>query len=313
MDFCVELPYSYMMDDAKLDEAASQGIANISVPYELFESTPKEKLKERSDALISRGIKADTAHPRFGIYNSNFSLVNQYAVQRGAYLEQLKDGFERMSILGVKYAPLHTGGACLPTAPEWALEMCAESVSAVLAEAMSCGIILTMENTFFTLPHGWDGCVSAVGEGRPAQSTKIVYDDMGKLCRLIDGLASPNVKGCYDVGHAHYLGDISADYRMMGDRIALYHLHDNNRSKDMHLPPGYGTLDWETFGGLINSCEVEFAVYIEANPWTLGKYGLMIRETRALLSGGRMGESRRCLKCGHSLLHDIHGEFCACT
>ena len=321
MELCVELSYSTMLDDAKLDEIAAQGVTAISAPFDFVESSPVDVLKNRAAALASRGIKTLTAHPRFGLYNSDNSLVNQYVSQRKFYIEQLKDGFERMAILGVKTAPLHTGGSCLPDSPEWALELCAESVAGVLPLAEKTGIIIALENTFFNSPQRWDGGIGI--SGRPPETSEAVYDDIRKLCRLIDGFSSPYVMGCYDVGHAHYLGDVVADHKMMGDRIYLYHLHDNNTARDSHMPPGYGTLDWDVFGDVITANSSEYVAYIEAAPWTPGKYGLMIRETAALLSGrnascddatigARVNEYRRCKKCGHLILTDADDEFCGC-
>jgi len=129
MKLSVELTYAIMNDDARLDEVASQGVAAVSVPVDFIESSRKQTLKERAAALKSRGIEANTAHPRFGMYNTEHSLVNQYSAPRGLYLERLKDCFERIAIAGAKTAPLHTGGACLPEAPDW-LWTCARSRSA---------------------------------------------------------------------------------------------------------------------------------------------------------------------------------------
>lgn len=318
MEFCVELTYSEMTDDARLDKIASQGVTAISAPIDFIESSPPSLLRERAGALSSLGIKVLTAHPRFGLYNSDYSLVNQYAPQRKRYIEQLKGVFGRMSLFGIKAAPLHTGGSCLPSSPAWALDLCAESVRAVLPEAISAGIVITLENTFFTYPQQWDGGYG--DSGRPPESSMYIYDDVGKLCSLIDGLTSPYVKGCFDLGHAHYLGDVVEDHRAMGGRIFLYHLHDNNKSRDMHLPPGYGTLDWELFGEIFPADEPDnrsgFVTYIEADPWTPGDYGLMIRETKALLGLDKKKpprrEYRRCIKCGHLILEDGCGEFCGC-
>ena len=340
MILSVELNFATMLDDAALDEIAAQGITAISAPSDFVESLPKETLRRRAAALSSRGIGVDTSHPRFGLYNSEYSMVNQYTAQRGLYLERLKDFFERMAILGAKTAPIHTGGSCLPMAPEWALDLCADSVRAILPAAAGAGIVLALENTFFTVPMQWNGgsgghseagasgggtgcagaseaggadaIVDAGGAPRPPCSDRLVYDDVGKLCALIDAQSSPYVRGCYDVGHAHYLGDVAADHAAMGDRIVLYHIHDNSREYDMHLAPGYGTLDWELFGGLIHANKAEYFAFIEARPWALGTNGHMIRETRALLSGGRRGEHRRCLKCGRLILHDEKGAFCSC-
>ena len=311
MDLCVELTYFEMLDDGKLDAIAAQGVKTISAPFEFVESAPKQILKERAAALAERGIKTATSHPRFGYYNSDNSFVNQYVVPRTLYLEQLKDAFERMSILGAANAPLHTNGACLAGAPAWAMELLAESINAVIPAAADAGIVLAVENTFFHMPQRWDGGTGT--QGRPAQASVMEYDDIGKLCSLIDQLNSPYVKGCFDAGHAHYLGDLRKDHELMGDGIILYHLHDNSRDRDMHLPPGYGTLDWETCGALMAENKTEYTAYIEAGPWMLGTYGLMMRETAALLAGGRNGESRRCLKCGHLILSDAGGKFCGCA
>lgn len=324
MELSVELSYETLLDDSLLDEAAAQGITAVSAPIEFVESEPKEKLRERASALAARGMRIDTSHPRFGLYNSADSLVNQYREQRLRYLEQLKDNFERMSILGVRTAPLHTGGCCLPGAPDWPLEMCAESIRRIEPAAADAGIVLAVENTFYYSPHRWDGgefgpqrwdggCGDARAPGaQPEQTVGLVYDDLSKLLKLVDQLNSPYVKICFDAGHAHYLGDLAADHALMGDRIALYHIHDNSRDKDMHLPPGYGTLNWELLGAIIKDNAAAFPAFIEAYPWARGSNAHMIRETNALLNGGRRGESRRCLACGHLILHDGGGEFCGC-
>lgn len=315
MEFSVELPYETLFDDKELYKAAEQGIRYISAPFELIESEPKKVIKERAAAIASAGIKVDTSHPRFGQYNSQNSLVNQYALQRKQYLEQLKDGIDRMSLLGVRVTTLHTGGSCLPAAPDWAWELCAESVRELEEAAKDSGIVIVIENTFYRMPQCWDGAYAAsdaANNAMPAQSSNVVYDDINKICKLIDGIDSPNVKSCFDAGHAHYLGDLAADHEMMGKRIHLYHLHDNARNNDMHLAPGYGTLNWEALGKLIANNKTASPAYIEASPWMLGSHALMIRQTKALVNGGRQGEDRRCMKCGHMILTDDKGQFCGC-
>ena len=310
MEFSVEIRFADMLDKTALDRIAAQGVTAISASFDFVESMPKEKLRECAAALAARGIRVDTAHPRFGSYNSANSLVNQYRVPRQLYLEQLKYGLERMSILGARAAPLHTGGCCVPTAPQWAMELCAESLEVILPAASGCGVILALENTFFSVPQQWDDGLTSGGQ--PPEASAYVHDDINKLCALIDRMASPYVKGCFDAGHAHYLGNLTGDHAVMGERIVLYHLHDNDRTRDLHLPPGYGTLDWEALGPLVLSNRAAHPAYIEAGPWMRGGYGLMTRQTEALLRGGRRGESRRCLTCGQLILTDDQSTFCGC-
>jgi len=309
MEFSVELTTAMMEDNARLDDLAARGVTAVSAPIGYVESVSRERLRETAAAFKARGVKIDTAHPRYGSYNTADSLVNQYKAPRGLYVEQLKETLDRMSILGVRVAPLHTGGCCLIGAPQWAMDMCAETVNAVAGAASDAGITLALENTFFHVPSRWDGCGS---HDAPAQSFGVEYDNVAKLCALIDSIGSPVVRACFDAGHAHYLGDLACDHAAMGGRIALYHVHDNYRANDSHLPPGYGTLDWEALGALIKGGGYASPVYIEAGPWMNCGYPLMVRQTRALLNGGRRGESRRCMTCGNLILTDEDGMFCAC-
>jgi len=49
---------------------------------------------------------------------------------------------------------------------------------------------------------------------------------------------------CLDLGHAHMdLGTVEA-IATLGNRIGSLHVHDNHRTKDEHLWPGDGTIDW---------------------------------------------------------------------
>lgn len=308
MEFSVDVTIAELMDDRQLDAIAGQGVTAICAPYLFVESTPKEVLRERAAALRARGIRVDTSHPNFGSYNQPYSLVNQYDAERGKYLEQLKDGLERMSILGARVAPLHTGGCCVPGAPVWSIEMCAAAVRSLVKTAEDTGVSLALENTFFASPARWDGGTRE--EALPRSTHR--YDDIATLCRLIDACESPMVAGCYDAGHAHLYGDLEGDHGQMMPRVILYHLHDNGGDKDSHLPPGYGTLDWEKLGPLLAENAAAQPFYIEAAPWGNAPYGLMIRQTEALLAGGRRGGSRRCLDCGQLILWDEQGEFCGC-
>lgn len=84
--------------------------------------------------------------------------------------------------------------------------------------------------------------------------------DPFEACFYIDNLnaeAGEEVFGfCYDVGHANMTGrNIYHDLKVLGNRIACLHIHDNDGQKDRHQVPytfktadRSGTmLDWEAF------------------------------------------------------------------
>ena len=61
---------------------------------------------------------------------------------------------------------------------------------------------------------------------------------------LFRKIKSPNLKFCYDVGHHHIYNRKVDLLKKFGHRLVALHLHDNDKSKDQHLLPFDGTIDW---------------------------------------------------------------------
>jgi sugar phosphate isomerase/epimerase len=59
---------------------------------------------------------------------------------------------------------------------------------------------------------------------------------------LLDRLPSPQVRFCFDTGHANAFGKATYGEWMesLGDRLGEIHIHDNNGAADEHLPVGDG-------------------------------------------------------------------------
>jgi sugar phosphate isomerase/epimerase len=80
------------------------------------------------------------------------------------------------------------------------------------------------------------------------------------LCRLHDFVASSgfdNLGLCMDTGHVIYNGGDPVDqFRRCHDRIFSIHMHDNIRSsgKDLHLVPGFGSINWNAFIEALEDC-----------------------------------------------------------
>ncbi len=75
------------------------------------------------------------------------------------------------------------------------------------------------------------------------------------IVRLLEEVASPNLKACIDVGHLNAFGkkDLISyldDYPK--DLVGEIHLSDNLKDQDAHLPLGAGTVD---FKGLFNALD----------------------------------------------------------
>ena len=73
------------------------------------------------------------------------------------------------------------------------------------------------------------------------ENTKI----KGYLEYVLDNIKDENVGICFDAGHYHVHFNDEFDFEFFKDRIFAVHLHDNDKSSDLHLLPFDGTIDWK--------------------------------------------------------------------
>jgi sugar phosphate isomerase/epimerase len=67
------------------------------------------------------------------------------------------------------------------------------------------------------------------------------------LCRLIEEeLEGLDVGICLDYGHAHLGGDVVEAIETISGHMVTTHVHDNGGSRDDHLVPFAGRIDWDT-------------------------------------------------------------------
>lgn len=73
------------------------------------------------------------------------------------------------------------------------------------------------------------------------ENTKIT----GYLEYVLENITNKNLGICYDAGHCHVHFKDQFDYLKFKDRIFAVHLHDNDKSDDLHLLPFDGTIRWD--------------------------------------------------------------------
>lgn len=73
------------------------------------------------------------------------------------------------------------------------------------------------------------------------ENTKI----KGYLEYVINNIKDENVGICFDAGHYHVHFDDEFNFELFKDRIFAVHLHDNDKSDDLHLLPFDGTVTLE--------------------------------------------------------------------
>lgn len=95
---------------------------------------------------------------------------------------------------------------------------------------------------------------------------------VGELVEAVDILAGEGYKVgiCLDIGHCHqnkfFDNDIPEVIRMMGKRIKMLHVHDNNRASDMHKAPFMGTVPWAQVMSALKEAGYEGEFNLELQP-----------------------------------------------
>ena len=91
------------------------------------------------------------------------------------------------------------------------------------------------------------------------ENTKI----KGYLEYVIENISNKNVGICFDSGHCHVHFDDDFDFDKFKNRIFAVHLHDNDKSGDLHLLPFDGTIDWEDLMKKLINCNYNGPITLE--------------------------------------------------
>ena len=75
---------------------------------------------------------------------------------------------------------------------------------------------------------------------------------------------------CWDVGHAHISGfKQSEQLEILGGKLEVLHIHDNDGLRDAHLPPFDGNVDWEDVAFGLRCCGFDGILDVEVTAWAL--------------------------------------------
>ncbi len=95
---------------------------------------------------------------------------------------------------------------------------------------------------------------------------KIAFENTkikGYLDYVMENIPNENVGICFDSGHYHVHFDDDFAFAKFKDRIFAVHLHDNDKSDDLHLMPFDGTLDWEETIRKLKACNYTGPITLE--------------------------------------------------
>ena len=92
------------------------------------------------------------------------------------------------------------------------------------------------------------------------ENTKI----FGYLEYVFDRIKNKNAGICYDAGHCHCHFNDKFSWNKFKNKIFAVHLHDNDKSDDLHLLPFEGTIDWQELVENLNVANYDGPVILES-------------------------------------------------
>ncbi len=203
--------------------------APFSGVYTLSGGAFEEHFYNEREMIDAAGLKCVQTHAPFPTYPDPRAGVDR-AEEYRFMIDALKKSFRATQILGAKYEVVHCAMRCgwgEDDDPKKTLAMNLELFSELLPEARKAGVTIALEN----MPLG--RIPSALPES---------------LIEMIDRMNDEYFAACLDTGHANVTGVAPGKYvRLLGDRLKVLHVHDNDGKNDQHRAPFTGTIDWEDF------------------------------------------------------------------
>lgn len=160
------------------------------------------------------------------------------AIAMKRFSASVRQGIDAAGFMNIKEAVIHPivrhSSRC--GYDEW-VRRNMEFLSPLCERAAIKGISLAIENMA--------GIPYRDGSGNPVKGD-IAYGSRAEdVCLLADKL---HTGICWDFGHANLTGLCqSAELSVVGDRLSVLHIHDNDGVHDLHLPPlsDGGNVDWD--------------------------------------------------------------------
>ena len=169
------------------------------------------------------GARAHSIHAQ---HKGGFTIANEDAAIRDAAIAQARMAARIIVALGGDVVVVHPGGVTREVADMDAyLARVREHAPRIVEAVSSEGARVAFEN--------------ALPEHYP--------DRPDALMDLVEMFPLEQAGVCIDTGHANCTPWTTAAIRRAAGRILTTHVQDNDGTRDMHIMPGHGTTDWDTF------------------------------------------------------------------
>lgn len=229
--------FAYFGYDLPLEESlrriAAAGFDTVSLFWGAFDGGPP--LHQQPDLARRVGLRVENAHAPFDGVNALWTPGDGGDRAAASLIEAL----EGCAASGVPVLVAHLTDGPAPPPPSL---LGIDRLKQVEAAAERCRVVLALEN----LRHA------------------------AHLHAALSALTSPFTRFCYDSGHHFGWGRGEPYLERYGARLAALHLHDNDGTKDQHLLPFDGAVDWPALMGRLSASGYDGALTLEVQ--AAGRY-----------------------------------------
>lgn len=203
----------------------------------------KEHVLELKKLAESYGKHFNQAHAPFPTIRVGDDKYNE------AILPKIKRAIEIAGLLEVENIVVHP-----VFFEENKKEKNIEMYLSLLEDAKAAGVKIALENMF--------------GKKNPetGRQTPNVCSLGEEFADFYDALPSEYFSCCVDIGHCALVGDTPENIlRIMGDRVACLHVHDNDTYDDWHFPPFTLDLNWTEIAKALADINYQGYITLEAD------------------------------------------------
>ena len=173
---------------------------------------------------------------------------------RAERLEKMKISIRAAAVVGCKYWVVHplmpfgTGDRNIPDA-EITRKINIAFLKELVKTAKQYGVTVCLENMPML-----NFCISTPAE----------------ILSVVNEINDENLKICLDIGHVNVFKELNIydEVLRLGDKIKVLHVHDNVISRDIHLLPYFGTVDWTALAKALKEIGFNGSFSIETTPPT---------------------------------------------
>lgn len=196
-----------------------------------------DRPEHAADELRTTIEKLGLAMPQVHLHlQANVAAADDEARERD--IAMVMRQIELCERMGITIGVIHPGGQTPASLEDERRERIrrVESFTRLAEHAAAHGVALAVEN----MNDRARASRSALGQRRYGAT-------IPELHELIDEVGAPNLGICLDVGHGNVQGlDMAEAVRQCGSRLIATHIQDNDGSRDQHLAPPNGTIDWRS-------------------------------------------------------------------